>query len=92
MICIQPIEMYKGERRVITVEISSCDSEPFAIRNPTYKLTFGDTIEEEGRPLLQEHELTITIQPLNSGRYTLICQMEIASEVIIRKLPVFVRD
>ena len=92
MICIQPVEMFKGERRVVTVEISSCDSEPFIIRNPTYKFLYGDVVEEEGMPTLREHELTMTLQPLNAGRYTLECTMEIASEIIIRRLPVFVRN
>lgn len=84
--------MFKGEKRIITVEISSCDSDPFTIRNPTYEFKYGDSVEDKGIPIMQDHELTITVEPKNSGRYTLECRMEIASEVIIRKLPVFVRE
>lgn len=86
------VEMYKGETRLITVEIESCDGEPFTIRTPTYKLKYGDVVEAEGIPVLRDHEMTITLAPLNSGRYTLECTMNIANEVIIRRLPIFVRD
>ena len=91
MICIQPIEMYLGERRVVVVEVSSCDPEPFTIRKPTYEFKRGGEVEASGVPTLQDHELTITLEPKYSGMYTLECRMEIANEVIIRKLSVFVQ-
>ena len=92
VIYIEPVEMFKGEKRIITVEISSCDPDPFTIRKPTYEFKYGDSVEDKGIPIMQDHELTIIVEPKNSGRYTLECRMEIANEVIIRKLPVFVRE
>lgn len=92
MICIQPVEMFLGERRVVVVEVSSCDSEPFTIREPTYKFKRGDVVESEGVPIVQDHELTMTLEPKNSGRYEVECRMSIGNEIIIRTLPVFVRE
>lgn len=92
VICIQPIEIFLGERRVVTVEISSCDSEPFTIRDPTYKFKLGDFVESEGVPIVQDHELTFILEPQRSGRYEVECRMEIGNEIIKRTLPVFVRE
>lgn len=89
---MQSVEMYQGERRVIGVEVTSCDPEPFTIRNPVYRLKYGETVEVEGKPSVQDHQMTVIIEPLNTGRYTLECEVEIANEVIIRRLPVYVRD
>ena len=85
------VEMHIGERRIITVEISSCDVESFVIRNPTYRLVYGSTVEDKGAPILQEHELTITVEPRRVGKYTLECTMDIADETIIPKIEVLVR-
>lgn len=89
---MRPVEMYKGERRVVTVEVSSCDPDPFTIRNPTYSFKKGSKIEDTGVPSVQEHELTMTLEPMGSGNYILECKMEIANEIIIRRLPVYVQS
>lgn len=88
----QTVEINKGERRTISVEVSSCDNEAFVIRNPTYKLKYSETVEDEGVPQLLEHELTVLVEPKNSGRYVLEFRMEIASEIIIRKLTILVKS
>lgn len=86
------VEMYKGERRTVGVEFQSCNYEAFTINNPTYKLKYGDTVEAEGIPVLEEHELIIVLEPANVGRYVLECQIEVAEEVVIRRIPVYVRE
>nr|DAO38697.1 MAG TPA: hypothetical protein [Caudoviricetes sp.] len=34
----------------------------------------------------------MTIEPKRVGRYVLRCQIEVADELIIRRIPVFVRE
>lgn len=92
MICTNSVELYKGERRVVVVEITACDTDVFTIRNPKYKLLRGDVVETEGIPSLDEHELTIVLEPIYSGRYVLECTVEIANEIVIRRIPVYVRN
>lgn len=86
------VEIYKGERRVVGVEITTCDGDPFTIRNPSYKFKRGDVIEAEGIPYLEDHELTIVLEPRNTGRYILECMVEVANEIVIRRVPVYVRN
>ena len=85
------LEMYFGETRVVTVEIVSCDEEPFTIRNPSYRFLYSDEEETSGVPLMEDHDLTITLSPKKTGKYILEVTVSIASETIIRKLPVYVR-
>lgn len=86
------VEMYKGERRVVGVEISSCGDDPFVIRNPLYKFKRGEVVEAEGVPYLEDHELTVVLEPRDTGRYILECTVEIANEIVIRRIPVYVRN
>lgn len=86
------IEMYFGETRAITVELISCDEEPFVIRNPKYSISYSDEVEVEGTPILDDHKLTFIFTPKRAGRYTLRCEVNVASETIIRYLPIHVYD
>lgn len=79
------LSMNLGERRVITVAITACDGESFTIVNPTYVLLFQKKTVDSGVPLLDEHEMTITIEPKSAGSYTLEIKFEVASEIIVRK-------
>lgn len=79
------LSMNLGERRVVIVQITACDGEPFTITNPTYSLLFKGEPEDTGVPLLEEHEMTVTVEPQNTGQYTLELKFEVASEIIIRK-------
>ncbi len=85
------LELFKGERRVVSVEFSTCDDAPFTIRNASYKLLYDDETESGGEPIIEGHKLTMTLEPQKVGRYVLWCQIEVANELIIRRLPVFVR-
>lgn len=89
---MESLNMYSGETRVVTVEITSCDEEPFTIRNPSYRLLYSDDVEESGIPVMEEHDLTITLSPKKTGKYILEVTVNIASETIIRKLSVYVRE
>lgn len=80
-----------GEKRAITLEITSCDDDAFTIRNPSYELTFGDTIEATGEPTIEDHNLIVVIQPQKVGKYILEFTMTIGSEIIIRKIQVIVK-
>lgn len=86
------LEMYFGETRVVTVEIVSCDEEPFTIRNPSYRFLYSDVEEASGTPAMEDHDLTITLSPKKVGKYILEVTVNVANETIIRKLPVYVRE
>ena len=86
------LEMYFGETRVVTVEIVSCDEEPFTIRNPSYRFLYSDAEEASGTPVMEDHDLTITLSPKKVGKYILEVTVNVANETIIRKLPVYVRE
>lgn len=86
------LEMYFGETRVVTVEIVSCDEEPFTIRNPSYRLLYSNDEEASGTPIMEDHDLTITLSPNRIGKYILEVTVNVASETIIRKLPIYVRE
>lgn len=86
------LEMYFGETRVVTVEIVSCDEEPFTIRNPSYRFLYSDVEEVSGTPVMEDHDLTITLSPKKVGKYILEVTVNVANETIIRKLPVYVRE
>ena len=86
------LEMYFGETRVVTVEIVSCDEEPFTIRNPSYRFLYSDVEEASGIPVMEDHDLTITLSPKKVGKYILEVTVNVANETIIRKLPVYVRE
>ena len=89
---MESLNMYSGETRVVTVEITSCDEEPFTIRNPSYRLIYSDEVEESGTPVMEDHDLTITLTPNRIGKYILEVTVNVASETIIRKLPIYVRE
>lgn len=89
---MESLNMYSGETRVVTVEITSCDEEPFTIRNPSYRLIYSDEVEESGTPVMEDHDLTITLSPNRIGKYILEVTVNVASETIIRKLPIYVRE
>ena len=86
------LELFKGERRVVSVEFSTCDDAPFTIRNASYQLEYGNEVEVAGEPIVEEHQLTLTIAPKRVGRPVSRCQIEVADELIIRRIPVFVRE
>nr|DAZ57965.1 MAG TPA: hypothetical protein [Caudoviricetes sp.] len=79
------LNMNLGERRVITVEITACDGGSFDIANPTYALIFKKEMVDSGVPLLEGHEMTVTVEPKIAGSYTLELKFEVASEIIVRK-------
>lgn len=88
---METINFYLGERRTIEVEVTSCDEAPFVIRNPVYRLKQGDRVETDGVPAVDEHFLKAIVQPSQIGRYELEFEFEIANEILIRRLPIYVR-
>ena len=82
------ITIFKGERRVVAVEFSTCDDAEFTIRNASY----NDEVEVSGEPVIEGHKLTMVIEPLKTGHYSLQCEVNIADEKVIRRVPVIVRD
>lgn len=89
---MESLEMYFGETRTITVEIVSCDNEPFNIRDPFYRFLYSDEEEVTGIPILDEHDLTVTFTPKKTGKYILEMRVNVANETLIRKLPIYVRN
>lgn len=85
------LELYSGERRVVSVEFSTCDGSPFVIRDASYALEYGDEIEASGTPMISDSKLTMTIEPKRTGRYSLSCKIKFADEIVIRSVPVIVR-
>ena len=86
------ITIFKGERRVVAVEFSTCDDAEFTIRNASYKLCYDDEVEASGEPVVEGHKLTMVIEPLKTVHYSLQCEVNIADEKVIRRVPVIVRD
>lgn len=83
----QSVNMLLGERRRIYVDISSSEEE-FVIRNPKFKLYEQDSkrLEDEGDCRLEIHTISVAIQPTVKDTYVLEFSMEIAEEIIIKKV------
>lgn len=87
----EQVEIVLGERRMVEVEFYSCDAGNFVIRNPVYRLKRGDFVEDEGTPEVDGHTLYVLLEPARTGRLTLECEIEVACELIIRRIPIYVR-
>lgn len=91
MIFTDQIELFLGEQRTIAVDFYSCDGSSFNLRNARYRLKFNGTVEIEGELNPVEHTLQVLIKPERIGRYDLEFQVEIANEIVIRRISVYVR-
>ncbi len=85
------IEITLGERRMVEVEFYTCDGDGFIIRNPVYRIKRGDFVEDEGTPEVNGRTLYVLLEPASTGRFTLECEIEVACEIIIRRIPIYVR-
>ena len=83
---------YKGEKRTISVRVSSCDDEPFVIRDASYTFYYGEETVSEGIPVVDENVLSMIFEPTKAGRYVLECRMSISGDRVIRRIPIHVRD
>lgn len=88
---MEQIELYIGERRTVSIEFFSCGDESFVIRNPKYRLKRNNEVEAEGELFTENHVLQVVIEPKTIGHYVLEFQVEIANEIVIRRISVYVR-
>lgn len=52
----------------------------------------GVAVDTYLEPIMEDHDLTITLSPKKVGKYILEVTVNVANETIIRKLPVYVRE
>ena len=85
-------DMILGEKRTISLVVTSLDNDVFVITNASYRLKLGDVVEDEGAALIEEERnLIVNVSPKNIGRYVLEFRMQIADEVVIRRFRIYVR-
>lgn len=84
--------MILGEKRTISLLVTSLDETPFSIKNASYQLKLGDEVKDEGAAIIDEQSLIVNISPKMVGRYILEFVMQIADEIIIRRIRIYVRE
>lgn len=87
------LEFLLGEKR-LWVEVTSDIDQNFIIRNAKYELVkcgFGEyETEDSGECTVDGHTLRTTIEPKETGKYSLIFTFEIGGELIKKKTKVTV--
>lgn len=86
------MDMILGEKRTISLLVTSLDEAPFSIKNASYQLKLGDEVEDEGAAIIDEQSLIVNISPKMVGRYILEFVMQIADEIVIRRFRIYVRE
>lgn len=86
------MDMILGEKRTISLLVTSLDEAPFSIKNASYQLKLGDEVEDEGAVIIDEQSLIVNISPKMVGRYILEFVMQIADEIVIRRFRIYVRE
>lgn len=86
------MDMILGEKRTISLLVTSLDEAPFSIKNASYRLKLGDEVEDEGAAIIDEQSLIVNISPKMVGRYILEFVMQIADEIVIRRFRIYVRE
>lgn len=86
------MDMILGEKRTISLLVTSLDETPFSIKNASYQLKLGDEVKDEGAAIIDEQSLIVNISPKMVGRYILEFVMQIADEIIIRRIRIYVRE
>lgn len=86
------MDMILGEKRTISLLVTSLDEAPFSIKNASYQLKLGDEVEDEGTAIIDEQSLIVNISPKMVGRYILEFVMQIADEIVIRRFRIYVRE
>lgn len=86
------MDMILGEKRTISLLVTSLDETPFSIKNASYQLKLGDEVEDEGAAIIDEQSLIVNISPKMVGRYILEFVMQIADEIVIRRFRIYVRE
>lgn len=71
-----------GERKEVTVRISSAKSVPFTIRNPAYELVQNTTgsVVLSGDANVIDHDVYVLVEPPAVGLYRLIFSYDIGTE------------
>lgn len=86
------MDMILGEKRTISLLVTSLNETPFSIKNASYQLKLGDEVEDEGTAIIDEQSLIVNISPKMVGRYILEFVMQIADEIVIRRFRIYVRE
>lgn len=86
------MDMILGEKRTISLLVTSLDEALFSIKNASYQLKLGDEVEDEGAAIIDEQSLIVNISPKMAGRYILEFVMQIADEIVIRRFRIYVRE
>jgi hypothetical protein len=73
-----------GERKEVSIRVSSKKTDPFVIRNPRFSLVKSVTGSEvaAGTCTLMDKEISALIEPLSVGGHTLIFMYEIGNELL----------
>ncbi|WP_309087231.1 hypothetical protein [Domibacillus sp.] len=79
-----------GEKREVTIRITSRKTDPFVIRNVKYSLIKNVTGEEvaAGSGALIDKDISAVIQPTEATGHTLIFSYEIGNELLKAKVPI----
>jgi hypothetical protein len=87
------LQFILGEKREVTIHITSTDNQPFTIRNPTFNLIKrgSGTIEGSGLCKVYEKEISALVQPKTDGSFVLEFSYEIANEILKAVVPIEVR-
>ena len=75
------LDFILGEKRRVYLEISSIDLQNFTIHDATFKLSLKDALEEEGNCRIDDHVISVLIQPQHRGGYILSFEYDIGDEI-----------
>lgn len=79
-----------GEKRKIWLEITSTEGSAFLIRNAKYELKKHGKTEIEGDCQVVDHTIITTVQPQETGQYSLIYTYEIGGETLKEEVIIIV--
>lgn len=84
------MEFILGERKKVTIRISSRKTAPFVIRNPTYSLMKGVSGKEvaAGECSLNDLDISAMVEPQETGAHLLVFSYEIGNERLKAKVPI----
>lgn len=78
---MKTLDFILGEKRRVYLEISSIDLQNFTIHDATFKLSLRDALEEEGNCRIDDHVISVLIQPQHRGGYILQFEYDIGDEI-----------
>lgn len=78
---MKTLDFILGEKRRVYLEISSIDLQDFTIHDATYVLSLRDIFEDKGNCRIDNHVISVLIQPKHRGGYILSFEYDIGDEI-----------